>query len=79
VTLAAGILLASVAATGVAAQTLRTNILADPAMVDPITYSELIAGDVMEGIYEAFTGIDDKGNVIPELAVRWEAHDDNLG
>ena len=61
------------------AQTLRTNILADPAMVDPITFSELIAGDVMEGIYEAFTGIDAEGNIIPELAVSWEAHDDNLG
>ncbi len=61
------------------AQTLRTNILADPAMVDPITFSELIAGDVMEGIYEAFTGIDKDGNIVPELAESWEAHDDNLG
>ncbi len=61
------------------AQTLRTNIVADPAMVDPITFSELIAGDVMEGIYEAFTGIDEQGNVVPELAESWEAHDDNLG
>ena len=42
-------------------------------MVDPITFSELIAGDVMEGIYEAFTGIDKDGNIVPELAESWEA------
>jgi peptide/nickel transport system substrate-binding protein len=29
------------------AKTLRTNLRSDPAMVDPVTYSELVAGDVM--------------------------------
>jgi peptide/nickel transport system substrate-binding protein len=61
------------------ARTLRTNILADPAMVDPITYSELVAGDVMSNVYEGFTGIDENGEVEPALAESWEAHDDNLG
>ncbi len=61
------------------AQTFRTNIPADPAMVDPITYSELVAGDVMGNMYEGFTGIDGDGKVIPALAESWEAHDDNLG
>jgi oligopeptide transport system substrate-binding protein len=61
------------------ARTLRTNILADPAMVDPITYSELVAGDVMSNVYEGFTGIDENGEVKPALAESWEAHDDNLG
>lgn len=58
---------------------LRTTIPADPAMVDPITYSELVAGDVMGNIYEAFTGLDKDGKVIPMLATRWEPLSDNLG
>ena len=61
------------------AATLRTNILADPAMVDPITFSELIAGDIIGNVYEGFTAIDEGGNVKPALAESWEAHDDNLG
>ena len=58
---------------------LRTNINADPAMVDPITYSELIAGDVMANVYEGFVGLDGEGNVVPALAESWEAHEDGLG
>lgn len=58
---------------------LRTNINADPAMVDPITYSELIAGDVMANVYEGFVGLDTEGNVIPALAESWEPHEDGLG
>lgn len=62
-----------------AAQTLRTNIISDPSMVDPITFSELIAGDVIGNVYEAFTRLDEDGNLVPALAESWEAHDDNLG
>ena len=58
---------------------LRTNITADPAMVDPITYSELISGDIIANVYEGFVGLDEEGNVVPALAVSWSAHDDNLG
>ncbi|MCP5151833.1 MAG: ABC transporter substrate-binding protein [Ectothiorhodospiraceae bacterium] len=61
------------------ARTLRLNITADPAMVDPITFSELIAGDIIANVYEGFTGLDADGNVIPALAERWSAHDDNRG
>ena len=61
------------------AKDLRTNITADPAMVDPITYSELIAGDIMGNVYEAFTGLDEDSNVIPMLATSWEPLADNLG
>ncbi len=64
---------------GAEAQTLRTNILADPAMVDPITFSELVAGDILGNVYEGFTAIDENGEVVPALAESWEAHDDNLG
>lgn len=56
----------------VGAAELRTNINADPAMVDPITYSELIAGDVLANVYEGFVGLDEGGNVVPALAERWE-------
>lgn len=58
---------------------LRTTIPADPAMVDPITYSELVAGDVMGNIYEALTGLDADGNVVPMLAESWEPLEGNLG
>lgn len=58
---------------------LRTNINADPAMVDPITYSELIAGDVLANVYEGFVGLDADGKVVPALAESWEPHDDGLG
>lgn len=67
------------ASTAVHSADLRTTIPADPAMVDPITYSELIAGDIMGNIYEAFTGVDENGNVVPMLATSWDALDGNLG
>jgi ABC-type transport system substrate-binding protein len=61
------------------AKPLRTNINADPAMVDPVTYSELIAGDILKNVYEGFTDTDATGGIRPMLALRWEAHADNLG
>ena len=61
------------------ATTLRINLGADPAMIDPITLSEQAAGDVLRHIYEGFTEIGKDGNVVPALAVRWEAHPDNKG
>ena len=69
---------AALSSTALAAE-LRTNINADPAMVDPITYSELIAGDVMANVYEGFVALDAEGNVVPALAESWTAHDDGLG
>jgi peptide/nickel transport system substrate-binding protein len=61
------------------AKELRTNILADPAQIDPITYSELISGDVLQNVYEGLTGVAQDGGVIPGLAESWEAAADNLG
>lgn len=66
-------------ASALSAKTLRTNINADPAMVDPITYSELIAGDILKNMYEGFTDTDATGAVRPMLALRWEALPDNRG
>jgi peptide/nickel transport system substrate-binding protein len=34
-------------------------------MVDPVTYSELVAGDVMKNLYEGFTEIDKDGTSSP--------------
>ncbi len=73
------VLAAGGAPEGAGPKVLRTNLRADPAMVDPITYSELVAGDVMKNLYEGFTRIDDDGNIAPALAVKWEAAPDNKG
>ena len=73
------LLVAVAAAAPSEAKVLRTNLRADPAMVDPVTYSELVAGDVMRNLYEGFTEIDKDGSIMPALAVRWEANPDNKG
>ncbi|GAB4182667.1 MAG: ABC transporter substrate-binding protein [Thalassobaculales bacterium] len=75
--LAVGLGLAVAAPAG--AKMLRTNIVADPAMIDPITYSELVAGDVIGNIYEGFVGLDKDAKVVPALATKWEALPGNLG
>ena len=77
--LLASALVAVVAPAPGEAKVLRTNLRADPAMVDPVTYSELVAGDVMKNLYEGFTEIDKDGNIVPALAIRWEANPDNKG
>src|SRR5258708_7395035 len=61
------------------AASLRVNIDADPATVDPITNSELIAQYVINNIYEGLTALDKDGRVVPALAEKWQAHPDNLG
>ena len=48
-------------------------------MIDPITYSELLSGDVSGNIYESFARLDAEGNVVPSLATSWVAHEDNRG
>jgi peptide/nickel transport system substrate-binding protein len=57
---------------GADAADLRLNIPADPGQIDPITLSELVAGDVLSNIYEGFTTLDENGNVVPALALSWE-------
>lgn len=76
---ASAVVAALFASTAAYSADLRTTIPADPAMVDPITYSELVAGDVMGNIYEALTGLDSDGNVVPMLAESWEPLEGNLG
>jgi oligopeptide transport system substrate-binding protein len=57
------------------AKGLRLNITADPSQMDPITESELIAGDIIRNMYEDLAGIDKDGKVIPVLATEWQAVD----
>ena len=57
---------------------LRININADPEMIDPVTFSALIAGDVLRNVYQNFTRVDETGKVLPALALKWTASDDNL-
>lgn len=53
----------------------KTNIIADPAMVDPITYSEIIAGRIMDKVYEGFSANTAEGKIVPGLATEWKAND----
>jgi ABC-type transport system substrate-binding protein len=57
------------------AKALRLNITADPSQMDPITESELIAGDIIRNMYEDLAGIDKDGKVTPVLATEWQAID----
>lgn len=69
-----------IGASGLAdAATLRINIDADPATVNPIVNSELISQYIIDNMYEGLTALDKDGHVIPALAEKWEAHPDNHG
>lgn len=61
------------------AKSLRVNVTADPAMIDPITYSEIVAGRIMDNIYEGFTDKTADGKIVPALATSWEALPDGKG
>jgi peptide/nickel transport system substrate-binding protein len=69
---AAAVAAALLAATPLAAQTLRVNVTGDPGMIDPITYSELVAGRVLRNVYEAFTDVTAEGEIVNRLAESWE-------
>jgi peptide/nickel transport system substrate-binding protein len=55
-----------------AAKTFRVNVVADPAQMDPITYSEIVAGRIIRNVYEGFTRLTDDGRNEPALAEKWE-------
>jgi oligopeptide transport system substrate-binding protein len=73
--LAVGVALLWASAAPAEAKSLRLNITADPSQMEPITESELIAGDVLRNMYEDLAGIDKDGKVIPVLATEWQAID----
>ena len=53
------------------AHALRVNVTADPAMMDPITNSDQVAGDILDNVYEGFTEKRD-GASVPALATSWD-------
>ncbi len=55
------------------AKELRVNIIADPASLDPIAHTELVAGRVLDNVYEGFIQKSGDGKVHPALAESWEA------
>lgn len=61
------------------AKTLRINIVADPAQIDPVTQSELVSGRILKNEYEGFTDIAPDGSVRNVLAERWEPIADGKG
>src|SRR5258708_30992029 len=68
---ALAVLVALIGWSGADAKTLRVNLNADPAQIDPITYSELNSYQVLEQVYEGFTSITPEGRALPALAVSW--------
>ena len=68
---AVAMLAAGLAATA-SAKVFRVNVVADPAQMDPITYSEIVSGRIIRNMYEGFTVTTDDGRNAPALAERWE-------
>ena len=60
------------AAPGAGAKTFRINVTADPAQIEPITYSEIVSGRILKNVYEGFTDITPDGKVRRMLAESWE-------
>ena len=54
------------------AKTFRVNVVGDPAQMDPITLSEIVAGRILNNMYEGFTQTTDDGHNVPALATSWE-------
>jgi oligopeptide transport system substrate-binding protein len=75
--LAGALLAAGIAAAD--AKTFRVNVVADPQSLDPIAFSELVAGRMLESMYEGFTAKTAKGENEPALATSWEPIDNGLG
>ena len=48
----------------------------DPVQLDPNTSSNFSALQAYEHIYESLTGYDEKTNIVPALAEKWETPDD---
>jgi len=58
--------------------TLRVAIGTDLDTVDPHGQTSIVVYNVVRHVYETLLWFDDKGNVIPWLAERWEASPDGL-
>jgi peptide/nickel transport system substrate-binding protein len=49
-----------------------------PATLDPITNNDMVALRITELIFNGLVGIDNKQQIVPELAERWDVSTDNL-
>ena len=63
----------NLAKAGPASRTFRINVVADPAQLDPITLSEIVAGRILDNMYEGFIITTDDGRNVPALAESWDA------
>lgn len=50
----------------------------DPPGFDPVTQTPIASWQAWQLVYETLINRDDKGNLVPALAERWEASDDGL-
>ncbi|MDT7896060.1 MAG: ABC transporter substrate-binding protein, partial [Desulfurococcales archaeon] len=57
---------------------LKVAIGVDLDTVDPHGQTTTLVSNVLRHTYETLLGFDDKGNVIPQLAERWEVSPDGL-
>ena len=72
-----------VAATGVLAQNAPANALnygeyGRPTTLDPITGNDMISMRITELVFNGLVGIDNRQQVVPELAERWDMSSDGL-
>ena len=70
--LAAALLMLALSMPLANAKIFRVNVVADPAQMDPITLSEIVAGRILRNVYEGFTATTADGRNIPALALSWE-------
>ena len=47
-----------------------------PATLDPITSNDMIAMRISELIFNGLVGIDEKQEIVPDLAERWDISED---
>ena len=65
-------LLAAIAATGAAAQTLRFGLAEDPDVLDPTLARTFVGRIVFASLCDKLFDIDEKLNIVPQLATSYE-------
>ncbi|ALG73606.1 peptide ABC transporter substrate-binding protein [Azospirillum thiophilum] len=61
---------------GAAAGALRIGLKSLPALLNPLSVSDLVARQVLGSMYESLTSVDPQGRILPGLATAWEASED---
>src|SRR6185312_2886628 len=65
-------LVAAIAAAGAAAQTLRFGLAEDPDVLDPTLARTFVGRIVFASLCDKLVDIDEKLNIVPQLATSWE-------